>query len=185
MKRIISMLGALTLMFALSVGAAWAQSAASISAKDQSTNDRTVMVERVVSSGPGFVVIHESKEDGTFGAVIGNKSVPDGESMNVAVMVDRDLKDGEKLWAMLHTDTGEVGVYEFGTVEGADGPVAVDGDVVMAPFMVAVATAATTESAPATLPQSGAAPTATWPLLAMLVGLALLGSAAYLRPRLR
>ena len=35
---------------------------------------------------------------------------------------------------MLHYDTGEAGVYEFGEVEGADGPVVVQGDIVVGPL---------------------------------------------------
>jgi plastocyanin len=35
---------------------------------------------------------------------------------------------------MLHVDTGEVGTYEFGTVEGADTPVTVDGEVLVFPI---------------------------------------------------
>jgi hypothetical protein len=38
---------------------------------------------------------------------------------------------------MLHTDTGEVGVYEFGTVDGADGPVRDgEGNVITPPFNI-------------------------------------------------
>lgn len=38
---------------------------------------------------------------------------------------------------VIHADTGEVGVYEFGTMEGADGPVMVDGNVLTFPINAA------------------------------------------------
>jgi hypothetical protein len=37
---------------------------------------------------------------------------------------------------MLHYDTGEAGVYEFGTVEGVDGPVVFGGGPVVGPLEI-------------------------------------------------
>jgi len=102
---------------------------------DQLSLDGTVTVATVVSDGPGWIVIHAASEEGTPGPVVGFSAVNDGVSNNVTVAVDTTAAT-PTLFAMLHSDTGEIGVYEFGQVEGADGPVAVDGNVVTPPFNV-------------------------------------------------
>lgn len=93
---------------------------------DQVSLNGWVVVEHVTSEGPGFMVIHKDNGEGGFGAVIGYRWVNAGENNNVAVRIDL-AEATPTLYAMLHVDTGEVGTYEFGTVEGADGPVVVDG----------------------------------------------------------
>lgn len=103
---------------------------------DQLSLDGTVTIDSVYSEGPGFVVIHIDN-NGAPGPVAGNAWIPAGHSHNVAIDIDTTMAT-PTLYAMLHTDTGEVGVYEFGTVDGADGPVAVDGNVVTPSFGVAV-----------------------------------------------
>lgn len=104
---------------------------------DQLVLDGTVTIAQVFSSGPGFIVIHADSGTGSPGPVIGWQSIPDGASENVHVHIDAAAAT-PTLFAMLHADTGEVGVYEFGTVEGADGPVRVDDAVITPPFAVNV-----------------------------------------------
>ncbi len=101
---------------------------------DQVSLDGVVSIDAVYSDGPGFVVIHMDN-GGSFGPVIGQRWVNDGWSFNVDVQIDASSATGT-LYAMLHTDDNEVGVYEFGAVEGADAPVAVDGAVVAPAFNV-------------------------------------------------
>ncbi|MEZ4269608.1 MAG: hypothetical protein R3F39_24885, partial [Myxococcota bacterium] len=79
-----------------------------------------VVVAEVISSGPGFIVIHEDDGAGSFGAVLGHTAVVDGKNTAVKVTLSRDAVDGETLYAMLHTDAGVAGTYEF---PGPDGPV--------------------------------------------------------------
>jgi hypothetical protein len=97
-----------------------------------------VYVQDVVSNGPGFVVIHQNNADnpGSPGPVAGFASVASGYTPAVWIAVDPDLVTST-MFAMLHTDDNTVGEYEFGTVEGADAPVAVDGNVVTPAFQVA------------------------------------------------
>lgn len=96
----------------------------------------TVVVKSVLSKGPGFLVVHQDN-NGSFGGVAGYAPVTDGLNTDVEVTLDQgDVTT--VLWPMLHVDTGVEGTYEFGTVEGADGPV-VDsaGNVVTFPIQVA------------------------------------------------
>ncbi|MAU09557.1 MAG: hypothetical protein CL607_07040 [Anaerolineaceae bacterium] len=108
----------------------------SVTVADQVVTHDQVIIDEIYSEGPGFIVIHADNE-GSFGAVIGHRAINAGTSVNVAVDIDVTMAT-PVLYAMLHSDTGEMGVYEFGTVEGADGPVAVDGEVVTPDFNAAI-----------------------------------------------
>lgn len=108
--------------------------APAVEVSDQVSLDGTVTIAKVVSPGPGFLVIHRDN-GGQFAEVIGAAAVNAGENINVTVDIDTSMAT-PVLYAMLHEDTGEVGVYEFGSVQGADGPVVVDGAPVSPPFNV-------------------------------------------------
>jgi hypothetical protein len=96
---------------------------------DQILVDNTITVQSALLDVPGFVVIHQ-EQDGSFGPVAGvSEALPAGLSTNLSISLD-PAQVTPRLWPMLHVDTGTEGEYEFGTVEGADGPVTVDGEVV-------------------------------------------------------
>mgnify|MGYP006280389995 CR=1 FL=1 len=120
----------------------------SVAVSDQTADPANeVSVDEVVSDGQGWVVIHEQNEAGdSFGAVIGQTMVSDGTNSNVTVTLDRDATDGETLYAMLHDDDPEDGNYTFDGSNGEDPPVAVDGSVVVEPFVVSVDGGDTTPS---------------------------------------
>lgn len=103
-----------------------------VAVSDQLSLNGSVVVDEVYSDGPGFIVIHTDNE-GSPGPVSGWAALPSGHSRRVVVDIDTSIAT-PVLYAMLHTDTGEVGVYEFGTVEGADGPVRVDDAPITPPF---------------------------------------------------
>jgi plastocyanin len=96
---------------------------------DQEIVDGTVTIAEVVSDGPGWIVIH-ADQDGAPGPVLGQTAVGDGENTEVAVALDLTGLTGT-LYAMLHTDAGQVGTYEF---PGDDVPVEGGGAIVMSPF---------------------------------------------------
>ena len=122
-------LGAFLFGFLLLAASAWA--APSVMTSDQADKDDTVTVGRVVSDGPGWIVIHK-EENGAPGAVIGYAAVKSGTNTNVVVKID-SYTATPKLFAMLHKDAGKVGTYEF---PGPDIPVMVKGDMVSPAFMV-------------------------------------------------
>jgi hypothetical protein len=109
--------------------------APSVTVKDQVVAGvvPTVTVQEVISPVQGFIVIH-NQVDGSFGPVIGVRPVAAGVNRNVEVTLSDVDKATPVLYAMLHEDTGEVGVYEFGAVQGADGPIIVDGAPVSPAF---------------------------------------------------
>jgi len=95
----------------------------------QAMGDGIITIDRVCSNGPGWIVIH-ADENGAPGSLVGYAAVQDGENMDVMVQVNSAAAT-ETLHAMLHTDAGEIGTYEF---PGDDTPVSLDGSVVMMPF---------------------------------------------------
>jgi hypothetical protein len=107
-----------------------------VEVSDQVVLNGRVVVDYVYSDGPGFIVIHIDN-NGSFGPVIGYRQLSPGANYQVSVPIDASAATSV-LYAMLHVDSGEAGVYEFGTVEGADGPVIVDGAPLSPPFNVAV-----------------------------------------------
>ncbi|MBW4437247.1 MAG: hypothetical protein KME04_08940 [Pleurocapsa minor GSE-CHR-MK-17-07R] len=122
---------------ALMVSAAAAQDAGFTPAVDVSSQvvfNGTVTIDRVVSNGPGFIVIHVNNNGGP-GPVIGYSAVNTGENLNVAVDVDT-AGITSTMFAMLHTDDGMVGAYEFDGASGLDNPVSVDGAVITPAFDV-------------------------------------------------
>ena len=76
-------------------------------------------------------MIH-AQTDGKPGPVLGFTQVNDGTSANVIVEIEVSQAT-ETLYAMLHTDAGQAGVYEF---PGDDVPVKVNDQVVVSPFQI-------------------------------------------------
>lgn len=106
----------------------------SVTVSDQAVIDDSITLTEVVSDGPGWIVIH-AQQDGAPGPVVGYAQVMDGSNLDVVVNIDITVAT-ETLYAMLHTDAGEEGVYEF---PGDDTPVSVDDAVVMTAFMADLA----------------------------------------------
>jgi hypothetical protein len=96
---------------------------------DQNVTGDTVTIDYVVSVGPGWIVIHVDN-NGKPGEVIGHAAVSDGINKFVRVKIDTSKKT-DRLIAMLHTDSGEIGTYEF---PQGDPPVKIDDKIVMQSF---------------------------------------------------
>ena len=99
---------------------------------DQPTIDNTVNVTRATIDAPGWVVIH-ADADGAPGPVIGYSPLPAGINANVKVEIDPKAATSV-LYAMLHEDKGEAGVFDF--PDGADVPVERSGEPVTKSFNV-------------------------------------------------
>ena len=115
----------------------------SVSVMDQEVADGTLTIAEVVSDGAGWIVIH-AQADGKPGPILGFAPVAAGANSDVVVEVDA-MGVTETVYAMLHTDAGEMGKFEF--PGGPDAPVMVDDKVVLAPFAVASSSMASAEGA--------------------------------------
>lgn len=108
-----------------------------VSVENQMLNNNEVVVNQVDAAEDGWIVIHASNSGGTFAQVLGKTHVNAGENMNVVVELDmlpeNVVQNGDKLWAMLHYDRGTEDTYEF---PGADAPVMFNGEIVMESFNI-------------------------------------------------
>jgi len=115
-------------------GLATSMAEPSVTVATQSLAGGTVTIAEAISNGPGWLVIH-AQADGKPGPVLGYSALADGFNADVQVALDVNGLTGV-LYAMLHTDAGEVGAYEF---PGDDIPVSNDQGVVMTLFELEVA----------------------------------------------
>ena len=123
-------LGAALLVGLLGLQTLGAQVVPSVKVMDQAVTEDSVTIAKVVSDGPGWMVIH--LDDHGPGAVVGYSPVKAGENVDVVVKIDT-YSATPRLYAMLHKDVGKVGTYEF---PGADVPVKVGGMMVSPSFTV-------------------------------------------------
>ncbi len=105
----------------------------SIVVADQELVQGRVTIAEVVSQGPGWIVVY-AQADGEPGRVLGYSPVA-GIAADIEVPLDR-LGTTERLYAVLHTDVGQAGVYEY---PGDDVPVRVEGETVTMPFSLKLA----------------------------------------------
>jgi len=94
-----------------------------------------IVVKEVATARDGWVSIHKSNEDGgiTLPDSIGEARVDSGESENVIVDLWEAPYLEEKLWVLLHIDSGERGTYEF---PGEDVAVKKDGETMARSFRI-------------------------------------------------
>ncbi|MBE0477113.1 MAG: hypothetical protein IBX62_08465 [Coriobacteriia bacterium] len=92
-----------------------------------SVTDGRVTIDSVEATSQGWVVIHADENDAP-AADLGYTAVQPGTNEDVVVELERAPEPGERMWAMLHLETGVIGQYEF---PDGDPPVTVDGEVVM------------------------------------------------------
>jgi hypothetical protein len=100
--------------------------------QDQALEMGHITINNAIMDAPGWVAIH-TDNNGEPGPVIATALLHTGANWNVVIDVD-PAQAGSRVFPMLHYDTGEAGVYEFGEVEGADAPTFVGGNVVFAPL---------------------------------------------------
>lgn len=103
----------------------------SVRVQDQAIVNGTVTVPRVYSQISGWMVIH-AEDNGKPGIVIGHSKLDAGVNTDVVVNIDVS-KATNKLYAMLHVDLGEEGIYEF---PGDDVPEKLEEQVLAVAFTV-------------------------------------------------
>jgi len=105
----------------------------SVRVRDQEYDGTTVIVADAFSQGPGWMVIH-NQVNGSLGPAIGYTRVNDGDNKNIVVKIDPS-QTTPVMYAMLHTDAGTVGKYEF---PGPDVPVMINGEMLSPSFKATV-----------------------------------------------
>lgn len=93
------------------------------------------VADSVLSEGAGWLVIHADSGENAPGEVIGFAPVQAGFNDNVIVELPQ-TEITARLFPMLHSDSGEALVYEFGEVEETDLPFLYNNEIVMGSAMV-------------------------------------------------
>lgn len=131
--RSLLVLGAPALVSGCATGGA-SPSPSLVTASPQPAGTTVTIMEASMPS-PGFVVIHATDAEGKplVPASIGATAIPAGQSRDIAVALSEPVGTGDRLIAMLHFDSGQPGVYEFGPASIAeDKPVMDQGKLVTA-----------------------------------------------------
>ena len=118
---------------AVTVNAAAGESVLSVQANDQAMSHGTVTAAQVMAQHNGWMVVHRT--DGSKpGPVVGYAPLKQGTNVQVTAILTEAVMPGEKLMLMLHGESGgmHTGVFEYSLGAKEDGPVKVDGKLVMA-----------------------------------------------------
>jgi hypothetical protein len=103
------------------------ENTSTLMANDQTVMNNSIMVD-VNSNTDGWVVVHRSVADGSgpqVPEIIGKAPIKAGMNTDVKIQFNEGevVEAGEKIWPMVHYDTGEIGTYEFDGQSGLDTPV--------------------------------------------------------------
>lgn len=136
MKNIITAV-ALSMM-ATTAFAAGHSMAPMVEASAQSVENGVVSAEKVVAGENGWLVIHRTGADMKPGVVVGHAPLRMGENMDVAAILTEDVKSGDMLMLMVHSESGgmKTGIFEYTLGAKEDGPVKMDDKLVMSVITV-------------------------------------------------
>lgn len=108
--------------------------APAVMAEDQSVENGVVSAEKIVAAENGWLVVHRTGSDMKPGPVVGHAPIRAGENIDVAAILTEDVMAGDMLMLMVHAETGgmQTGIFEYTLGAKEDGPIRVDGELVMA-----------------------------------------------------
>jgi hypothetical protein len=118
---------------ALTASAAHAMTNDAVAASDQDVSSGTVTAEKVMADKNGWLVVHRTGDDMKPGPVIGYAPLKAGENLDVAAILQEEVKSGDKLMLMVHGEAGgsKTGLFEYTLGAKEDGPIRVDDKLVM------------------------------------------------------
>lgn len=136
MKNIIT--AAALSMIATGAFAASHSMAPMVEASAQSVENGVVSAEKVVAGENGWLVIHRTGADMKPGVVVGHAPLRMGENMDVAAILTEEVKSGDMLMLMVHSEAGgmKTGIFEYTLGAKEDGPVKMDDKLVMSVITV-------------------------------------------------
>ena len=102
-------------------------------ADDQSVSDGTVTAKKVNTGTNGWLVVHRTDEAMKPGPVVGHAPIKKGKTQDVAAILTEEVKSGEMLMLMVHSEEGgmKTGIFEYTLGAKEDGPIKPDGKLVM------------------------------------------------------
>ena len=104
-----------------------------VTATDQSVANGIVSAEKITAAQNGWLVVHRTDASMKPGPVVAYAPIREGETMDVAAILTEPVKSGDMLMLMVHGEDGGnlVGNFEYTLGAKEDGPVKVDGKLVM------------------------------------------------------
>ncbi|MBJ7552197.1 DUF7282 domain-containing protein [Marinomonas ostreistagni] len=105
----------------------------SVEGMDQDVSHGYVTASTIKSEANGWLVVHRTDSNMKPGPVVGYAPVIKGKNSNVSAILQEPVKSGEMLMLMLHGENGgmKTGVFEYTLGAKEDGPIKVDGKLVM------------------------------------------------------
>ena len=105
-----------------------------VSAADQSVANGVVSADSIMAPANGWMVVHRTDADMAPGPVVGHAPLREGENIDVAAILTEAVAPGDMLMLMVHGEEGGMatGIFEYTLGATEDGPIRMDGDLVMA-----------------------------------------------------
>lgn len=122
--------------FAMTTGVAFAaghEMAPSVTAMDQDVSNGVVSAQAVTAMENGWLVVHRTDADMKPGPVVGHAPLRKGDNADVAAILTEEVKPGDMLMLMVHSEAGgtQTGIFEYTLGAKEDGPIKPDGKLVM------------------------------------------------------
>lgn len=107
--------------------------APAVTATDQDVSGGTVTAESIVAPANGWLVVHRTDASMAPGPVVGHAPLREGENTDVTAILTEEVASGDMLMLMIHGEDGgmSTGIFEYTLGASEDGPIRVDGDLVM------------------------------------------------------
>lgn len=104
-----------------------------VEAMDQSAENGVVSATKVVAPANGWMVVHRTADGSKPGPVVGYAPLREGENTDVAAILTEPAASGDMLMLMVHGEDGgmQTGGFEYSLGAKEDGPIRVDGGLVM------------------------------------------------------
>ena len=104
-----------------------------VKGSNQDVSGGTVTASEVVANANGWLVVHRTDASKKPGPVVGHAPLKKGKNQNVSAILTDPVKKGDWLMLMLHGEAGgkKTGIFEYSLGAKEDGPVKVDGKLVM------------------------------------------------------
>ncbi len=102
-------------------------------AENQAVSDGTVTAKKVNAEANGWLVVHRTDEAMKPGPVVGYAPLKKGANMDVTAILQENVKSGDMLMLMVHSEDGgmKTGIFEYTLGAKEDGPIKKDGKLVM------------------------------------------------------
>jgi hypothetical protein len=125
-----------TAAFILTTSTAFAggHSTPMVEGMDQDMSGGTVTASKIIAPANGWLVVHKTADGMKPGPVIGYSPLRAGENTDIVAILTEPVATGEKVMLMLHGEDGgmAMGGFEYSLGAKEDGPLRVDGNLVMA-----------------------------------------------------